>query len=102
MHDKITEFSSFYCVEPSFLGLVFKNVNLRVLGFFFLLWDYTSLYDRQILLNIAYVSETKNKLMHAVYSHSVNCSYTGLGLGLRFRVRYIRMYKTYCEVFLRD
>ena len=39
----------------------------------------------------------------------VNCSYTGLGLGLRFRVRYTRnpvypntrLYKTYCELFLR-
>ena len=37
------------------------------------------------------------------YGSTVNCSYTGLGLGLRFRVRYIRitrLYKTYCELFL--
>ena len=43
--------------------------------------------------------------------HTVNCSYTGLGLGLRFRVsgmqeiRYIRITrlctKTYWELFLR-
>ena len=46
-----------------------------------------------------------------VFCHLVNCSYTGLvGLGLRFRVRHvrnpvypnIRLYKTYCELFLRD
>ena len=43
--------------------------------------------------------------------NTVSCSYTGRGCGLRFRVRYIRnpiypnnpgLYKTYCELFLRD